>query len=93
MLISLSVTRNYFENLVRALETGLNDVGESGNQPTCSRSSSIKSGKGKNGKTRTIGGTTSRSLDDGNHSHWSCESCTFANTKSSMVCQVCHRRR
>ncbi|KAJ0972327.1 hypothetical protein J5N97_020286 [Dioscorea zingiberensis] len=44
------VTRNYFENLVRALETGLKDVGPI-NQATSSKTSSSKLLSGKGGKS------------------------------------------
>ncbi|KAM3368296.1 hypothetical protein ACQJBY_016684 [Aegilops geniculata] len=49
-----SVTRNYFENLVRALETGLNDVGPSTSQSTGIKNTTSKSlgGKSKTGKNR-----------------------------------------
>ncbi|XP_078171945.1 putative E3 ubiquitin-protein ligase ARI8 isoform X1 [Carex rostrata] len=99
-----SVTRNYFENLVRALETGLNDVGPSNsqagsNQAACSKSSSSKSlapGKSKSGKSRTGGAATnsrsgsSRGMDD---SIWTCDSCTCTNPKSNSHCQACDKHR
>ncbi|RWW83272.1 hypothetical protein BHE74_00008225 [Ensete ventricosum] len=80
-----SVTKNYFENLVRALETGLKDVGTSNNQATCSKGSSSKSlgNKSKSGKIKAVAGSSSgsgapsRSFDDGNL--WSCDRCTYAN--------------
>ncbi|KAJ4956438.1 hypothetical protein NE237_013221 [Protea cynaroides] len=61
-----SVTRNYFENLVRALENGLSDVDSHG---TCSRAGSSKSlgGKGRGGRgkgTSSKSGGPSRNLDD-----------------------------
>ncbi|KAJ6825005.1 putative E3 ubiquitin-protein ligase ARI8 isoform X1 [Iris pallida] len=93
-----SVTRNYFENLVRALETGLKDVGSSNQQATCSKSSSTKSlGKVKSGKVKMAGtsskpgGGPSRSSDDG--SLWSCEHCTYANPRSTSTCQMCEQQR
>ncbi|XP_074567402.1 putative E3 ubiquitin-protein ligase ARI8 [Curcuma longa] len=93
-----SVTRNYFENLVRALETGLKDVGSSNNQATCSKSSSSKSlgSKAKGGKYKAIGNSSksagpSRSLDDSNL--WSCDHCTYANPKSARTCQMCEHQR
>ncbi|CAD5166996.1 unnamed protein product [Musa acuminata subsp. malaccensis] len=93
-----SVTRNYFENLVRALETGLKDVGSSSNQTTCSRSSSSKmlDNKNKGGKIKAAGtscglGAPSRSLDDSNL--WSCDRCTYANPRSTRSCQMCEYRR
>ncbi|KAH7670926.1 E3 ubiquitin ligase RBR family protein [Dioscorea alata] len=94
-----SVTRNYFENLVRALETGLQDVEATDHQATCSRTSSSKPiivGKGKGGKTKLAGsgsrsGGPSHSLDDTNL--WSCDRCTYANVKSTNICQMCQQRR
>ncbi|CAN6485492.1 unnamed protein product [Victoria cruziana] len=87
-----SVTRNYFENLVKALENGLADVDSQG---TSSRSASFKgaSSKGRSGRGRAA---TSRSvygkgLDDTDH--WSCEHCTFANQNSINICQICNHRR
>ncbi|XP_010268120.1 PREDICTED: probable E3 ubiquitin-protein ligase ARI8 [Nelumbo nucifera] len=85
-----SVTRNYFENLVRALENGLSDVDS---HAACSRTASSKSlgGKGRGGRGK---GTTSRGpsrLDDSGH--WSCEHCTYANIKSADTCQMCHQHR
>ncbi|CAN6268355.1 unnamed protein product [Urochloa humidicola] len=92
-----SVTRNYFENLVRALETGLNDVGPSTSQGACSKSATSKSlgGKSKSGKNRASSmssksGTSSRGVDDSNI--WTCEQCTYANPKSARACQACDRQ-
>jgi len=92
-----SVTRNYFENLVRALETGLNDVGPSTSHGTCSRSATSKSlgGKSKSGKNRASStssksGGSNRGLDDSNI--WICDQCTFANPKSARACQACDRQ-
>ncbi|KAJ1271674.1 hypothetical protein BS78_06G144200 [Paspalum vaginatum] len=91
-----SVTRNYFENLVRALETGLNDVGPSTSHGTCSKSATSKSlgGKSKSSKNRasntsTKSGGPSRGMDDSNI--WTCDQCTFANPKSARACQACDR--
>lgn len=88
-----SVTRNYFENLVRALENGLSDVDAHG---ACSRTTSSKSlgGRSKSGRgkgTSSKSGSSSRNIDDS--SHWSCEHCTFANVRSATICQMCHNRR
>ncbi|GMY13859.1 putative E3 ubiquitin-protein ligase ARI8 [Fagus crenata] len=75
-----SVTRNYFENLVRALENGLSDVDSHG---ACSRTISSKSlgggsSKGRGGRAK---GTTSRpsssSRNIADSSHWSCDHCTL----------------
>ncbi|EHA8590175.1 RBR-type E3 ubiquitin transferase [Cocos nucifera] len=93
-----SVTRNYFENLVRALETGLKDVGSANSQATCSKTSSSKSlgGKSKSGKIKAAGtssrsGGPSRSLDESNL--WSCDHCTYANPRSTNTCQMCEHHR
>ncbi|KAK6915781.1 Ariadne domain [Dillenia turbinata] len=90
-----SVTRNYFENLVRALENGLSDVDTHG---ACSRTASSKSlggsGKGRGGRGKgstSKSSSSSRNLEDSGH--WSCEHCTFANVKSVSVCQMCQRHR
>ncbi|CAN0859880.1 Probable E3 ubiquitin-protein ligase ARI8 [Linum grandiflorum] len=91
-----SVTRNFFENLVRALENGLSDVDSHG---TTSRTGSSKgiggNSKGRGGKSK---GSTSRSasgpsrgIDDS--THWSCEHCTYANLKSATMCAMCQQRR
>ncbi|XP_031119002.1 probable E3 ubiquitin-protein ligase ARI8 [Ipomoea triloba] len=89
-----SVTRNYFENLVRALENGLSDVDPRG---ACSRAASSKnlgclSSKGSRSRGR---GTTSRSSSSKNiddSGHWSCQYCTFANVRSANICQMCQQR-
>uniref|UniRef100_A0A6M2EJG5 RBR-type E3 ubiquitin transferase n=1 Tax=Populus davidiana TaxID=266767 RepID=A0A6M2EJG5_9ROSI len=91
-----SVTRNYFENLVRALENGLSDVNSHG---TCSRTASSKSlgggssrakaSRGKGSTSRSSG--PSRNIDD--PGHWSCEHCTFANIKPATICAMCQQRR
>lgn len=91
-----SVTRNYFENLVRALENGLSDVDSIG---ACSKTASSKSlggasskGRGGRGKATTSRSSSSnRNIDD--LGHWSCEHCTFANVRSATVCQMCQQRR
>ncbi|XP_073267035.1 probable E3 ubiquitin-protein ligase ARI8 isoform X1 [Populus alba] len=91
-----SVTRNYFENLVRALENGLSDVDSHG---ACSRMASSKSlgggssraraGRGKGSTSRSSG--PSRNIDE--PGHWSCEYCTFANIKPATICAMCQHRR
>ncbi|KAJ8557516.1 hypothetical protein K7X08_003141 [Anisodus acutangulus] len=90
-----SVTRNYFENLVRALENGLSDVDAHG---AYSRAASSKSlgggsikGKGGRGKGTTSRSSSSRNIDDSGH--WSCEYCTYANVRSATACQMCQQRR
>ncbi|KAH8501286.1 hypothetical protein H0E87_016196 [Populus deltoides] len=91
-----SVTRNYFENLVRALENGLSDVDSHG---ACSRMASSKSlgggssraraGRGKGSTSRSSG--PSKNIDE--PGHWSCEYCTFANIKPAAICAMCQQRR
>ncbi|XP_064955898.1 probable E3 ubiquitin-protein ligase ARI8 isoform X1 [Musa acuminata AAA Group] len=93
-----SVTRNYFENLVRALETGLKDVGSSNSQTTCTQglSSKILGNKSKGGKIKTAGtssgsGAPTHNLD--NINFWSCDHCTYANPRSTNTCHMCEHRR
>lgn len=89
-----SVTRNYFENLVRALENGLSDVNNS--QAASSRTSTSKasgSSKGKGGFLK-VGGSKIRSSRTGDIAgRWSCTHCTFSNVSSMTVCSICHRPR
>ncbi|KAK2425068.1 RING/U-box superfamily protein [Trifolium repens] len=88
-----TVTRNYFENLVRALEKGLCDVDS--NEAASSEATSSKiaagssKGKGGRGKGTPKASLSSRITDD----HWSCEQCTYANVKSATACQVCNHQR
>ncbi|KAE8819229.1 putative E3 ubiquitin-protein ligase ARI8 [Hordeum vulgare] len=95
-----SVTRNYFENLVRALESGLNDVGAHSGQGACSKAVSSNSknlgGKSKSSKNKAPGGasksgSSTRGMDDGNI--WACDQCTFANPRSARSCQVCDHQQ
>jgi ariadne-1 len=92
-----SVTRNYFENLVRALETGLNDVGPSTSQSTSIKNTTSKNlgGKSKSGKNKAASsksGSSSRGVDDSNI--WTCDQCTYVNPKSAKACQACdHQHR
>ncbi|GAB4855894.1 Probable E3 ubiquitin-protein ligase ari8 [Ancistrocladus abbreviatus] len=94
-----SVTRTFFENLVRALENGLSDVDSHG---ACSRSTSSKSmGSGSSRGRRSRSGTPksatprsagpSRRIDDSDY--WSCEHCTYANLKSVSICEMCEQSR
>ncbi|KAL6661904.1 hypothetical protein ACP70R_001288 [Stipagrostis hirtigluma subsp. patula] len=84
-----SVTRNYFENLVQALEAGLEDVHATGQAATSSNpTGSKKAGtKGKSKKQHVK--SSSGHLDDG----WPCERCTFLNPASVDACTVCENRR
>ncbi|GAB4842960.1 Probable E3 ubiquitin-protein ligase ari7 [Ancistrocladus abbreviatus] len=84
-----SITRTYFENLVRALENGLSDVNCQG---ACSTSTSSKKGKGGKGKSSTSkSGRSVRDVDDLNH--WNCDRCTYANLENATACQMCHNDR
>ncbi|KAL8171883.1 hypothetical protein V2J09_023687 [Rumex salicifolius] len=100
-----SVTRNYFENLVRALENGLSDVGSQG---VCSRNPSSKAllgggsssttssntNKGKNARGKgAISKSSGPSKDVDGSGHWSCDHCTYANSGSVSVCQMCSQTR
>ncbi|XP_020589478.1 probable E3 ubiquitin-protein ligase ARI7 [Phalaenopsis equestris] len=84
-----SVTRNYFENLVRALESGLEDVGPNW-QTNSSKSSSSNSTSSKNccGNSSRSSATTTTS----DH-YWSCDRCTYANPISNHTCEICERHR
>lgn len=91
-----SVTKNYFENLVQALENGLSDVDS---QAATSKAGGLKSqasGKGRGGSksrssTTTSRSSSSRNIDDSGH--WSCEYCTYANPRSATACEMCHQHR
>lgn len=87
------MTKNYFENLVQALEKGLSDVdtcGRAGSSQNVGGSSSKGRGSGK-GKGTTSRSTTSRNIDDSGR--WSCEFCTYANVRASTVCEMCQQHR
>lgn len=96
-LYDSSVTRNYFENLVRALENGLSDVDAHGGTSRAGGSRGLGAGSSKSRTSRSKGSTAtarssgSRNIDDSGH--WSCEYCTFANAKAATVCQMCQQRR
>ncbi|XP_024933190.2 probable E3 ubiquitin-protein ligase ARI8 [Ziziphus jujuba] len=81
-----SVTGNYFENLVQALENGLSDVKAHG---SCSRAASSKNLGETSSKVR--GSRGSRNIDE--WGYWSCEHCTFANVKTATICHMCYQRR
>ncbi|GMH18194.1 hypothetical protein Nepgr_020035 [Nepenthes gracilis] len=91
-----SVTRTYFENLVRALENGLSDVNAQG---PCSSSASSKNaggvskGKGGKGKGSTSRSARSAARDVDGLNHWNCDRCTFANPDSATTCQMCRNDR
>lgn len=86
-----SVTRNYFENLVKALENGLSDVDSQGG---CSKTSSSRSAsKGKGGRKAAGSRTGGPGKDMDDSGGWSCDQCTYMNTKSSSSCEICHHHR
>ncbi|KAL9233527.1 hypothetical protein vseg_008512 [Gypsophila vaccaria] len=89
-----SVTRNYFENLVRALENGLSDVDSHGATSRTTSSKSLGGSRTRSGRTKgtsSKSASSSRNVDDA--SHWSCEHCTYANVRSATICQMCQNRR
>ena len=91
------MTRNYFENLVRALENGLADVDSNGaasSKATSSKNTAGSSkGRGGRGKgTLSFKNSISCRMSDDNI-HWSCEHCTYANVKSATICQMCNQPR
>ncbi|KAL8204663.1 hypothetical protein R6Q57_010286 [Mikania cordata] len=88
-----SVTRNYFENLVRALENGLSDV--DAHAPSTKTSSSknaagTSKAKGTKGKGSSRVGATSRTDDS---TRWSCDQCTYMNPRTATSCQMCDNGR
>ncbi|EMS64338.1 putative E3 ubiquitin-protein ligase ARI8 [Triticum urartu] len=85
-----SITRNYFENLVRALEDGLEDVQCAGEAATSSKATNSKKGgaKGKAAKKQP-----SRSSSDHSDDTWPCERCTFLNPSSADACTACDKQR
>ncbi|KAF2920735.1 hypothetical protein DAI22_08g233700 [Oryza sativa Japonica Group] len=86
-----SVTRNYFENLVQALEAGLEDVHSTAQGTTSSNATNIPSKKAvTKGKTKKqLPRTSSDNSDEG----WPCERCTFINPSSVDACSVCDKHR
>lgn len=88
-----SVTKNFFENLVRALENGLCDVDSNGAATSKATSSKNAAGssKGKSGRGKGTKATVSSRLTDDNE--WSCEQCTYANVGSATACAMCNQER
>ncbi|AES70963.2 probable E3 ubiquitin-protein ligase ARI8 [Medicago truncatula] len=70
-----SVTKNFFENLVRALENGLCDVD----------SNEAGSSKGRSGRGKGTNRATVLTYDN----EWYCERCTYANVGSATECAMC----
>lgn len=93
-LLCNSVTRNYFENLVRALENGLSDVDT---QAVICNKMNLKTGagpsksKGGRGKGSSKPSTSVRNAGDSGN--WVCDKCTYMNARSEAACQVCSYRR
>uniref|UniRef100_A0A0E0M3C0 RBR-type E3 ubiquitin transferase n=1 Tax=Oryza punctata TaxID=4537 RepID=A0A0E0M3C0_ORYPU len=86
-----SVTRNYFENLVQALEAGLQDVRATGQSASVSASSSKKpptNTRGKSGRNKVA-----RTSPECSGDRWPCDRCTFINPSSSNACNVCGRNK
>nr|CAB3481602.1 unnamed protein product [Digitaria exilis]CAB3483687.1 unnamed protein product [Digitaria exilis] len=84
-----SVTRNYFENLVQALEAGLEDVrATSQAAATTSTATNSKKGGTKSKKKPNVR-PSSDHTDDG----WPCERCTYLNPPSVDMCSVCEKSR
>ncbi|KAF0914090.1 hypothetical protein E2562_026498 [Oryza meyeriana var. granulata] len=83
------VTRNYFENLVEALEAGLEDVHATGQSASISTSSSNKPAiKGKSGQKKVA-----KTSSEHSHDRWPCDRCTFINPSSSDTCDICGSRQ
>ncbi|KAL5707851.1 RBR-type E3 ubiquitin transferase [Ranunculus cassubicifolius] len=92
-----SVTRNYFENLVQALENGLADVDS---HAACKITGSSKSSEVavKKRKRENIKVAVPRSARPARvpvdlTGPWSCIHCTYSNDVSANVCQVCNQQR
>uniref|UniRef100_A0A5B7BBL2 RBR-type E3 ubiquitin transferase n=1 Tax=Davidia involucrata TaxID=16924 RepID=A0A5B7BBL2_DAVIN len=89
-----SVTRNYFENLVRALENGLSDVDSQG---ACSKTASSKSvgggGKVKGGRGKGASRSSGPNRNSDDSGSWSCDQCTYLNVRTATTCQMCHQQR
>ncbi|RCV32093.1 hypothetical protein SETIT_6G230200v2 [Setaria italica] len=82
------VTRNYFENLVQALEAGLEDVHATG-QAAATSSTATSSKKGGTKSKKKHAKPSSDHTDDG----WPCERCTYLNPPSVDVCSICEKSR
>lgn len=88
------MTRNYFENLVKALEMGLADVdSQAASIKTSSKTvaGSSKSKGGRKGSSKTGTSTSVRTADDSGN--WVCDKCTYVNASCATTCHVCHNHR
>uniref|UniRef100_A0ACD6ADC5 Uncharacterized protein n=2 Tax=Avena sativa TaxID=4498 RepID=A0ACD6ADC5_AVESA len=84
-----SVTRNYFENLVQALEAGLEDITATGEAATTSNATTSKKAGTKVKAAKKQQSRTSDHSDDA----WPCERCTFLNPPSVDACTACDKSR
>ncbi|CAO2192312.1 unnamed protein product [Urochloa humidicola] len=84
-----SVTRNYFENLVQALEAGLEDVRATGQAAATSSAATSSKKGGTKSKKKQHAKLSSDHTDDG----WPCERCTYLNPPSVDACSVCEKSR
>ncbi|XP_045803120.1 probable E3 ubiquitin-protein ligase ARI8 [Trifolium pratense] len=86
------VTRDYFENLVRALENGLSDV-----EALENGFSDVEELALENGSSNVDAFQNGLSDVDDNgiitDDHWFCEQCTFANVVSATACRMCNQQR
>jgi ariadne-1 len=82
-----SVTKNFFENLVRALENGLSDVDSNGATTSKATSSKNAAGSSRGRGKGTNRATVSRKITVDNE--WYCEQCTYANVGSATACAMC----
>lgn len=78
-----SVTRNYFENLVRALENGLQEVNS-----WKTRRNKAKINKGIR-KIAPFGGAIAVHEDG----QWACTTCTYVNSIAFNTCELCETDR
>ncbi|KAG8048118.1 hypothetical protein GUJ93_ZPchr0008g13677 [Zizania palustris] len=85
-----SVTRNYFENLVQALEAGLEDVHSIAQGTTSSYTATATSSKKAVTKGKSKRQLARTSSDD---KCWCCEHCTFLNPSSLDACSSCDKHR
>ncbi|KAL2249421.1 UNVERIFIED_CONTAM: putative E3 ubiquitin-protein ligase ARI8 [Sesamum indicum] len=88
-----SVTRNYFENLVRALENDLSDVDS---QAACSKTSLKNiagSSKEKGGRGKVSSKIDIPIRNAGDSGNWECDQCAYLNVRSATACNMCHHGR
>lgn len=97
---SCSVTKNYFENLMRALENGLSDVDayDGSSRSACSKnlgggSKGARGGRGRAASSKQGGSSSSVRVALDTSNYWSCEHCTYANAKNATACEMCHHER